>query len=260
MPDYRTVAIAAARQAGKIIADAYRTEFRVDYKQGTVTNLVTEVDCRAEAVIVEMLSASFPDHCILAEECGVIDRKDSSFRWLVDPLDGTTNFTHGFPMFSVSIGLEVDGRMRVGVVYDPLRHELFEAEAGKGAFLNGQRIHVSKVADLAKALLITGFPYDHAGRRQNLDFFGRFAVEAQGVRRTGSAAIDFCYVAAGRADGFWELKLNPWDMAAGSLLVTEAGGMVTDVAGNTFTLKGAQAVASNGAVHHAMLKVIAGSR
>jgi myo-inositol-1(or 4)-monophosphatase len=257
MPDYRTVAVAAAQEAGKIIADAYRTDFRVDYKQGTVTNLVTEVDRRAEAMILEMLTASFPDHQILAEECGKADRKDSSFRWLVDPLDGTTNFTHGFPIFSVSIGLEIDGRMRLGVVYDPLRRELFEAEAGKGAFLNGERIQVSKVTDLAKALLITGFPYDHDGRRQNLGFFGRFAVEAQGVRRTGSAALDFCYVAAGRVDGFWELKLYPWDVAAGSLIVTEAGGMVTDLAGKRFTLEDAQTVASNGAIHQAMLKIIA---
>ena len=260
MPDYRTVAVAAAHQAGNIIADAYRTDFRVDYKQGTMTNLVTEVDRRAEEVILEMLSASFPDHRILAEEGGETDRKDSPFRWLVDPLDGTTNFAHGFPVFSVSIGLEVDGRMRLGVVYDPLRHELFEAEAGKGALLNGQAIHVSKVTDLAKALLVTGFPYDHDGRRQNLDFFARFVLDAQGVRRTGSAAIDFCYVATGRVDGFWELKLYPWDVAAGSLIVAEAGGKVTDFAGNAFTLEGAQTVASNGAVHQAMLKVIAGIR
>src|SRR5207249_3832674 len=158
MQHHRKVAAAAAQQAGKIIADAYRTDFQVYYKEGTLTNLVTEVDRRSEAAIVEVISAAFPKHRILAEEGGEGSRKDS--------LDGTTNFAHGFPVFCVSIGLEVDGHMILGVVYDPLRRELFEAEAGQGAFLNGERVHVSKVADLHKALLVTGFPYDHVGRQE----------------------------------------------------------------------------------------------
>jgi myo-inositol-1(or 4)-monophosphatase len=257
MPDYRTVAVAAAQQAGKIIADAYRTDFQVDFKEGAITNLVTEVDRRSERAIVEILSASFPDHRILAEEGGEQARRDSPCRWIVDPLDGTTNFAHGFPAFCVSIGLEVESRIVLGVVYDPIRRELFEAEAGKGALLNGQGIHVSKTASLEKALLVTGFAYDREGRRSNLEHFSRFALLTQGLRRTGSAALDFCYVAAGRVDGFWELKLFPWDVAAGSLIVTEAGGRVTDFDGNPFSINSQETLASNGLIHQAMVAVLA---
>jgi myo-inositol-1(or 4)-monophosphatase len=257
MADFRSTAVAAAHVGGKIIADAYRTDFQVYYKQGTTTNLVTEIDRKSEAAIVQALSSAYPDHCILAEEGGET-RKPSRCRWYVDPLDGTTNFAHGFPMFCVSIGLSVEDRMILGVVYDPLRNELFEAELGVGAFLNGNPIHVSTVDSLKKALLVTGFPYDHDGRQENLPYFGRFAIESQGVRRTGSAAIDLCYVAAGRIDGFWELGLNPWDVAGGSIIVTEAGGRITDFAGDTFSAHGVQTLATNGLIHQAMMDVIAG--
>jgi myo-inositol-1(or 4)-monophosphatase len=257
MQDFRTVAVAAAQQAGKLIADAYRTDFRVDYKQGTTTNLVTEVDRRSEAAIIEALSKAFPDHRILAEEGGEGSQKPSSYKWIVDPLDGTTNFAHGFPAFCVSIGLEVKGRVVLGVVYDPLRQELFEAQAGQGAFLNGERLRVSRAATLDKALLVTGFAYDQEGRRSNLDHFSRFALRAQGIRRTGSAAIDLCYVASGRIDGFWEMKLFPWDVAAGSLIVAEAGGRVTDFADRAFSIYGHEVLASNGLVHQAMIEVLA---
>jgi len=257
MQDYRAVAVAAAQQAGKLIADAYRTEFRVDYKQGT-TNLVTDVDRRSEAAIVEALSRAFPDHRILAEEGGEGSQKQSSHKWIVDPLDGTTNFAHGFPAFCVSIGLEVDGRVVLGVVYDPLRQELFEAQAGQGALLNGERMRVSRAAGLDQALLVTGFAYDQEGRRSNLDHFARFALRAQGIRRTGSAAMDLCYVASGRIDGFWELKLFPWDVAAGSLIVAEAGGRVTDFAGKPYSIYTDKILASNGLVHEAMIDVLAG--
>jgi myo-inositol-1(or 4)-monophosphatase len=258
MQDFRTVAVAAAQQAGKLIADAYRTDFRVDCKEGTSTNLVTDVDRRSEQAIVAILSSAFPDHRILAEEGGGHARGDSPCRWIVDPLDGTTNFAHGYPAFCVSIGLEVEGRIVLGVVYDPLRRELFEAEAGKGAFLNGGRIHVSKVASLSQALLITGFAYDRENRRRNLVHFSRFALESHGIRRSGSAALDLSSVAAGRADGFWELKLSPWDVAAGSLIVTEAGGRITDFAGHAFTTDGAQTLATNGLIHQEMADVLAG--
>ena len=258
MQSYRTIAVAAAQQAGKIIADAYRTDFQVYYKEGTLTNLVTEVDRRSEAAIVEVLSGAFPKHHILAEEGGEASGRGSPYRWYVDPLDGTTNFAHGFPMFCVSIGLEAHGRMILGVVYDPLRQELFEAEAGQGALMNGERIHVSKVTELRKALLVTGFPYDHAGRQENLPYFSRFALQSQGLRRTGSAAMDLCYVAAGRIDGFWELGLKPWDVAAGALMVIEAGGNITDLLGQPFSVRGTQTLASNGLIHQAMMEVIAG--
>jgi myo-inositol-1(or 4)-monophosphatase len=258
MPDYRTVAVAAAQQAGTIIADAYQTDFRVDYKEGTLTNLVTEVDRRSEAAIVDIIRAAFPDHRILAEEGGEGSTRASPYRWLVDPLDGTTNFAHGFPAFCVSIGLEENGRVVLGIVYDPLRRELFEAEVGKGAFLNGQPIHVSRTATLDRALLVTGFAYDRETRRRNVDHFARFVLGTQGIRRTGTAALDLCYVASGRIDGFWELKLNPWDIAAGSLVVTEAGGRISDFGGHAFSLDGRETLASNGLVHQAMVDVLAG--
>jgi len=256
MQDFRSVAVAAARQAGKIIADAYRTDFRVEFKQGRHTNLVTDVDRRSERAIVETLLAAFPDHRILAEESGNHQHGASPYRWVVDPLDGTTNFAHGYPAFCVSIGLEMEGHSVLGVVYDPLRRELFEAEAGRGASLNGERIHVSKVASLDTALLITGFAYDRENRQRNLVHFSRFILESHGIRRTGSAALDLCYVAAGRADGFWELKLAPWDVAAGSLIVTEAGGRITDFAGRPFKADGAETLATNGLIHPEMVEVL----
>src|SRR3989449_9382157 len=220
--------------------------------------MVTDVDRRSERAIVEILHAAFPGHRILAEEGGEHSQRKSPYRWIVDPLDGTTNFTHGFPAFCVSIGLEVEGRIVLGVVYDPLRQELFEAEVGKGALLNGRRIHVAKVPALNKALLVTGFAYDRDSRQRNLEHFERFVLASQGLRRTGSAALDLCYVAAGRADGFWELKLAPWDVAAGSVIVSEAGGRITDFTGKPFKGDGAETLASNGLIHQEMVKVLAG--
>ena len=258
MQDFRAVAVAAAQQAGKIIAAAFCTDFKVDYKLGRHTNLVTDVDRRSEQAIVEALRAAFPDHRILAEEGGDHATGNSPCRWIVDPLDGTTNFAHGYPAFCVSIGLEVEGRIVLGVVYDPLRRELFEAEAGKGAYLNGQRIHVSKVDSLDKALLVTGFAYDRESRQRNLAHFSRFILESHGIRRSGAAALDLSYIAAGRADGFWELQLSPWDVAAGSLLVTEAGGRITDFADNPFSTDSAETLATNGLIHQEMVGVLSG--
>lgn len=181
----------------------------------------------------------------------------SRYRWIIDPLDGTTNFAHGFPVYAVSIGVECDGALLVGVVYDPTRDELFTAETGRGAFLNGVSIAVSHTAELEAALTVTGFAYDIRDTpNNNFDHFARFALKAQGVRRTGSAALDLCYVAAGRFDGFWEVKLSPWDMAAGAVIVREAGGRITDLRGNAHSIYQPELVASNGQIHHEMLEVI----
>lgn len=181
----------------------------------------------------------------------------SPYHWIVDPLDGTTNFAHGFPAYCVSIGVEYEGQGLLGVVFDPTRQELFTAEVGGGAFMNNAKITVSNTPVLDQALLVTGFAYDiRETPHNNLDHFARFALRAQGLRRTGTAALDLCYVASGRFDGFWELKLNPWDMAAGTVIVREAGGIVTDFSGTTFSIFGQQLVASNGLIHQAMISVL----
>lgn len=217
-----TVAVDAAQKAGAVLLDHAKKGFNIDYKN--VVNLVTDADRGAEDCIVAAIRASFPDHRILAEERGRDGESDSPFLWVIDPLDGTTNFAHGFPFYSVSIGLEHDGEGLLGVVLDPVRQELFTAQTGGGAFLNGTPIRVSSVRQLEKALLVTGFAYDiRETADNNLDHFSRISLRAQGVRRTGSAALDLCYVATGRLDGYWEVKLSPWDMAAGAVILQEAG-------------------------------------
>jgi myo-inositol-1(or 4)-monophosphatase len=250
----KSLAVAAAQQAGRILYDYARRGFRVRHK-GTL-NLVTDADLHAEQVIVDAIHRAFPDHQVLAEERGQTGG-DSPFKWIIDPLDGTTNFAHGFPAYAVSIGVEYQGRCIIGVVYDPTREELFVGEAGGGSTLNGQPIHVSQTPKLNEALLVTGFAYDiRVSPQNNLDHFARFAVRAQGIRRTGAAAIDLCYVACGRFDGFWELKLQPWDTAAGSVIVSEAGGRVSDFRGSAFSIYGSELVASNGLIHDEMLEVL----
>lgn len=254
----REVAVAAAREAGAILQDHARRGFRVEHKN--VVNLVTDADRRAEEAIVAALHKAFPDHEILAEEEGLREARASAWRWVIDPLDGTTNFAHGLPLYCVSIGLEHGGRPVLGVVLDPTRDELFVGEAGSGATVNGAPLHVSRTATLDAALLVTGFAYDiRETADNNLDHFSRFALRAQGVRRLGAAALDLCYVAAGRFDGFWELKLRPWDMAAGVVILREAGGRITDFAGQPHSIYGTQLVASNGLIHEAMLAVLAGA-
>jgi myo-inositol-1(or 4)-monophosphatase len=219
---------------------------------------VTTTDRRAEEQIVHILQKNFPDHSILAEEENTIDHPHSSYRWIIDPLDGTTNFAHSYPQVSVSIALEREGELILGLVYDPLREECFRATKGQGAFLNQDRIRVSNVDELDKALLATGFPYD---RRENanlyLAFFKALMIRTQGIRRAGSAALDLCYLACGRLDGFWELKLHPWDTAAGSLIVREAGGILTDFSGKGFSIWGEETLGSNGLIHGEMLEVLA---
>jgi myo-inositol-1(or 4)-monophosphatase len=254
--EFKRTAIEATRLAVRVLAEQARAGFQIQHKDKDVLNLVTDADRRAEQAIVDLLRATYPSHRILAEERGA-SGVGSDYRWVIDPLDGTTNFAHGFPVYCVSIALEYRGEIILGVVRDGTRDELFVAEAGHGAFLNDAPLRVSKVARLSQALLVTGFAYDILENPQNnLDHFSRFSLCAQGVRRTGSAALDLCYVAAGRFDGFWELKLNPWDMAAGSLMVTEAGGRMSNFKGDGFSIYGGEMVGSNGLIHAAMLDVL----
>lgn len=253
---YLSAARHAAFTAGRLIRTQWRQTRTIDYK-GPV-DLVTSVDRGAERLIVDILRREFPDHSILAEEESRIAGASGEYRWIVDPLDGTTNFAHGYPQVAVSLALERQGEVILGLVYDPLRRECFSASARRGAALNGAPIHVSATNELDKALLATGFPYD---RRENarcyLKYFEAFLTRCQGIRRAGSAALDLCYLAAGRIDGYWEMKLKPWDIAAGALIVAEAGGSVSGFSGNPLSLSGAETLASNGLIHQEMIGVIA---
>jgi myo-inositol-1(or 4)-monophosphatase len=246
-------AIGIARDSGRLLRDRFGTRLEVTHKG--VIDLVTDVDLASEQLIREAIATHYPRHQILAEEGGLAE-SSSDYRWIVDPLDGTTNYAHGFPIFAVSIALEYCGEIILGVVYDPARDELFAAERGAGAALNNRPIRVSATTDLSKSLLSTGFPYDiRTSKLTNLDHWSNFALAAQALRRTGAAAIDLCYVACGRFDGFWELTLSAWDMAAGSLIVTEAGGRLTDMTGSPFSVYKPDVIASNGHIHDQMLEV-----
>jgi len=251
----RRVAIDAARDAGDLLRSQVRGTRRISYKGGP-TDLVTEMDRRAEALILERLAAAFPDDGVLSEEAG--ERGGSSGRrWIVDPLDGTTNYAHGVPVFAVSIALQAAARVTLGVVYDPNLGELFVAERGGGAFLGEQRCRVSATAVLDESLLTTGFPYDvRETADNNLREYAAFCVRARAVRRIGSAVLDLAWVAAGRYDGFWELRLGAWDVAAGALLVEEAGGRVTDLLGGPLDLERPTVVATNGRIHEAVLATL----
>lgn len=247
-------AINTARDAGKILAEKYGRVIQIKNK-GAI-DLVTEADLAAEKLIIERICSYYPRHAIHAEESGVSEQK-SEFRWLIDPLDGTTNYAHGYPAFCVSIALEHEGALKIGVVYDPLRDELFAAERGEGATLNAKKIRVSETDVIERALLCTGFPYNI--RERGPEFvrsFINFLMTAQAVRRDGSAALDLAYVACGRFDGFWEDGLNPWDMAAGILLIQEAGGRVTAFDGGPVNIYCPPIIASNGLVHDAMMNVL----
>jgi myo-inositol-1(or 4)-monophosphatase len=248
-------ASAIAREAGAVLREFFAKGVETEYK-GDV-DLVTVADRTSEKLIRERLAAAFPEHGVFGEE-GTRDRLEGEFRWYVDPLDGTTNFAHGFPQFCVSLGLEqrpaglaseADGTMVAAVIYDPLRNELFATERGRGARLNGRALRVSRTPVLAESLLATGFPSHKRHRNPNIHFYHEFTLRSHGVRRAGSAALDLAYVAAGRLDGFWEFNLNPWDTAAGILLVEEAGGRVTDFSGGDFRLDSREVLASNGRIH-----------
>ncbi len=258
MSNFIPQAEAIAREAGALLREFYHRGVRTEYK-GDV-DLVTEADRASEQLIVSRLAEAFPTHGIYGEE-GTRSGLTSEFRWYVDPLDGTTNFAHGFPAFCVVLGCEQrapglspeeDGQMVAGVIYDPLRDEMFSAARGEGAFLNGEPIQVSRVAKLQESLIATGFPSHKRHRSPNVNFYQEFTLRSHGVRRAGSAALDLAYIACGRLDGYWEFKLNPWDTSAGYLLVEEAGGKITHFDGSKFTLDSREVFATNGKIHAEM--------
>jgi myo-inositol-1(or 4)-monophosphatase len=248
-------AIEAVVRAGDLMMTRFGQDMRVD-KKGKI-DLVTEVDIAVERMFRSLMAERFPEHAILGEEFGGSQSVPNGPCWIFDPIDGTTNYAHGLPIFCSSLALEVDGVPQIGAVYDPNRKELFTAVRGGGAFLNGAPIHVSSAASLVDAMLVTGFPYDvHQRVDEIVGLFGEFVGRARAVRRLGSAAIDLCYVAAGRMDAFWESDLKPWDIAGGALIVAEAGGVVTNLAGEPFKSRGGHVLAANGLLHPAMLEVI----
>jgi myo-inositol-1(or 4)-monophosphatase len=252
----RRVAMDAARAAGRLLHDELSGARRIAYK-GSPTNLVTEMDQRAETLIVERLRRAFPDDAILAEEQGAAAGR-SERRWIVDPLDGTTNYAHGLPIFGVSIALEAAGRLVLGVVYDPSRDEMFVGERGAGATLNDTPIKVSATSTVGAGLLVTGFPYNiRETADTNLPEYAAFSLRARAVRRLGSAVIDLAYVACGRFDAYWELRLGAWDVAAGAVLVEEAGGRITGIDGRVLDVDAPTLLATNGRIHDEMLRALA---
>lgn len=256
--DYLDVAVEAALLAGRYQRFRFASQVAVDMKGDK--DLVTEVDRDSERMIVEHLLARFPDHMILAEE-GEYPRTGSSLRWIIDPVDGTTNYAHGFPWFCASIALESAGELLAGVIYNPMHDELFTATKGGGAYLNGRRLHVSTRSPLRDTLLGTGFPYDCAtDPANNFASFIAFQKAARGIRRAGAAALDLAYLAAGRLDGFWELKLKPWDVAAGVLMIREAGGTVSTFDGSAYDVSNHRIVASNGLIHDEMVAMLAATQ
>jgi myo-inositol-1(or 4)-monophosphatase len=255
-PLFLATAVEAVVRAGAIQREKFGGDFHVD-KKGAI-DLVTDVDVEVERMFRALVSERFPDHQVLAEEMGGDAAVPKGPCWIFDPIDGTTNFTHGLPIFCSSLALEVDGVAEIAAVYDPTRKELFTAERGGGAYLNGRPLRVSSTTRLVDAMLVTGFPYDvHSRIEEIVGLFARFVGRARAVRRLGSAAIDLCYIAAGRMDGFWERDLKPWDIAGGALIVAEAGGRITNMDGRPFASRGRDVLATNGLLHDDMLSVIA---
>lgn len=255
--EYLEFAIEIAREAGAILRERFGQPHEVRFK-GTI-DMVTEADQAAEAVIANRIRQTYPDHDLLGEEGSRGAGGDPPFCWVIDPLDGTTNFAHGLPTFAVSIALEKQGAPIVGVVYDPMREELFAARRGAGATLNGTPLRVSETSALIRSLLVTGFSYDLSVRAMQAEAWRNFLTQVQAIRQTGSSAINLAYIAAGRLDGYWEWGTLPWDVAAGALLVSEAGGRITTMDGHPFQSAGRETLASNGVLHEAMLAVLAGS-
>ena len=254
MASYLETAQQIARESGALINQFLQK--RIGFEMKGEYDLVTEADRSSERLIVERLLEHYPTHAIVAEEGGG-QGTASGYRWYVDPLDGTTNFAHGFPMFNVTLALEQNGELIAGVVYDPVHDEMFSAERGAGAYLNGNRIHVSKASTIAATLAATGFPSRKRHENVNIHFYYQLAMLSHGVRRAGAAALDLAYVAAGRLDAFWEFGLNPWDMAAGVLLIREAGGVCTDMHGGPFEIRGRHLLADNGLVHEEIVALFA---
>ena len=245
-----------ARDAGQVLLEKFGR--KIDIRMKGDIDLVTEADLASEALIIERIKSYYPKHSILAEEAGnaVVIGDGTTWKWIIDPLDGTTNYAHGYPCFCVTLALEHDGEIVIGVTYDPTRNELFAAERGCGASLNNKPIRVSGTEELGNALIVTGFPYDFKGRDNFAQHLTDFLLKSRGVRRDGSAAIDMAYVACGRFDGFWEEGLNPWDVAAGVLMIEEAGGQISYYDGSRFSIYKAPIVASNGLLHSQMLTVL----
>jgi myo-inositol-1(or 4)-monophosphatase len=255
--DFLRAAIEIAEASGALLADCFERDV-ASYAKSRF-DVVTEADHASEALILDRLGFLFPSHGVIAEESGVRVCGDSPYCWHVDPLDGTKNFARGYPAFAVSLALECAGELVAGVVFDPVRQELFSAERGAGAFRNAQRIHVSDIHHLERCLITTGFPSASRHRQLDVDMFHRISMATQGLRRTGSSALDLAYVACGRVDAFWDLGLQSWDVAAGILLVTEAGGRCSAMSGAPFTLCGADLLADNGVVHDAFLQICSGT-
>ena len=253
MPSYLETSMEIAREAGALLAHFF--EKRIAYELKGEYDLVTEADRSSERLVVERLRSHFPSHSIVAEEGGGHEAPNGDYRWYVDPLDGTTNFAHGFPMFNVTLALELKGEMIAGCIYDPIRDEMFSSERGSGAYLNHRRIRVSKVPRVEESLVATGFPSRKRHQNVNVHFYYQMAMWSHGVRRAGSAALDLAYVASGRLDAFWEFGLNPWDMAAGVLLVAEAGGRVSDMHGQPANVRGPHLLTDNGLIHDQVLQL-----
>jgi len=247
--------IQIAKEAGNLIRDGFEKTHKISYKSNE-SDLVTEIDKASEKLITDFIKKKYPSHGILAEEAGKI-KSGTEFLWVVDPLDGTVNFAHGFPVFSVSIGVIKNGKTIAGVVYDVMQNIIYSAEAGSGAFADSEIIRVSDNKNLSHSILVTGFPYNIKTNPDNaLERFTALTIASRGMRRLGSAAIDFCYVAKGVFDGFWEVHLNPWDICAGKLIVEEAGGLVTDFYGNQIDVFSKRILATNGGIHEAIIEIM----
>ncbi len=247
--------IKVAKEAGNIVKEGFGSNLRIEYKSNE-SNLVTQIDKASEKFITDFIRKKYPAHGILAEESGIL-KNSSEYFWVVDPLDGTTNFAHGLPIFSISIGLQKNGKTIIGVVFDVMQNILYSAEVGSGAFANSKKIDVNSNDKLAHSVLATGFPYNISENPENaIEKFKAFLLKSRAVRRLGSAAIDFCYVAKGVYDGFWEVYLHPWDICAGKLIVEEAGGLVTDFDGNEIDIYSKKVLACNGLIHNSMLEIL----